>query len=312
MKVISVVSPCYNEGENVKELYLEVKKVFQELKDYRCEHIFIDNSSQDNTVELLKEIAAEDRDLKIIVNTRNFGPLRSPYYALLEAKGDAVVLMASDFQDPPFLIKDFIKKWEAGFDIVVGVKNKSEENPFMFKIRQFFYYLISKFSEEEQIKNFTGFGLYDKKFLNILRELNDPYPYFRGLIAEMGFQRAEVSFVQPKRKKGKSTANFFVLYNTAMLGFVSHSKIPLRMATFVGFALAIVSLVVAAVYFIYKIVVWDGFQVGVAPLVIGLFFFASIQLFFIGIVGEYIGAIYTQVKRRPLVIEKERINFDGV
>jgi|APSaa5957512622_1039677.scaffolds.fasta_scaffold31550_3 polyisoprenyl-phosphate glycosyltransferase len=311
MGFISVVTPCYNEEENVKELYLQVRSVFESLDgSYGYEHIFIDNASKDGTVSRLKEIAKKDKNVKIIVNARNFGHIRSPYHAILQARGDAVIMLVADLQDPPSMIAVFIKKWEEGYKIVVGVKSKSEENPVMFAIRKLYYNLIEKFSDTKQIKNFTGFGLYDKKFINILKNLNEPYPYFRGLIMEMGFEIAKVEFVQPKREKGKTKNNFYTLYDMAMLGFVNHSKVPLRMATFVGFAVAILSLLVALSYFIYKLIFWQSFQVGVAPMVIGVFFFAAVQLFFIGIIGEYIGAIYTQVKNRPLVIEKERINFE--
>lgn len=310
LKLISIVTPCYNEEGNVGELYRQVKEVFSGLEGHVYEHIFIDNASKDGTVKILKEIAKKDRNVKIIVNVRNFGHIRSPYYALFQTKGDAVILITADLQDPPYLIKDFIKKWEEGFKIVIGVKNKSEENPILFAIRKLYYSLIKAFSETEQIKNFTGFGLYDRKFIDILKELNDPYPYLRGLITEVGFERAEIEFVQPKRKKGKSHNNFYTLYDMAMLGFVNHSKAPLRMAAFIGFITAIGSFLTAVFYFIYKIIFWNSFQVGIAPIVIGFFFFSSIQLCFIGIIGEYIGAAYTQIKRRPLVIEKERINFE--
>ena len=310
MKLISVVTPCYNEEENIKDLYSQVKNVFNALGRYSYEHIFIDNASKDRTVSILKEIAEKDKNVRIIVNARNFGHIRSPYHAVLQARGDAIVCISADLQDPPSMIKNFIKKWEEGFKVVVGVKNKSEENLIMFAIRKLYYNLIEKYADTEQIKNFTGFGLYDREFVDVLRNLNEPYPYFRGLITEMGFERAEVEFTQPKRKKGKTKNNFYTLYDMAMLGFVNHSKVPLRMATFVGFSVAIFSLLVAVAYFIYKLIFWQSFQVGMAPMVIGVFFFAAVQLFFIGIIGEYIGAIYTQVKNRPLVIEKERINFD--
>ena len=312
MKLISVVTPCYNEKKNVREVYDQVKRVFgDDLGNYNYEHIFIDNASKDETVSILKEIAKEDKRVKIIVNARNFGHIRSPYYAILQAKGNAVISIVADLQDPPSMIKNFIKKWEEGFKVVIGVKNRSEENRIMFAVRKLYYNLIEKFSDIKQIKNFTGFGLYDKEFVDILRKLDEPYPYFRGLITEMGFERAEVEFVQPKRKKGKTKNNFYTLYDIAMLGFVNHSKVPLRMATFVGFSVAILSLLVAISYFIYKLIFWQRFELGMAPMVIGIFFFAAVQLFFIGIIGEYVGAIYTQVKNRPLVIEKERINFDA-
>lgn len=311
MKTISIMTACYNEEENIKDIYSQVKNVFDELDGYSYEHIFIDNASEDRTVSILKEIAAIDKAVKIIVNTRNFGPIRSPYYAILQAKGDAVISMAADLQEPPSMIGDFIEKWEEGFKVVVAVKSKSKENPIMFAIRNLYYNLIKKFSETKQIKNFTGFGLYDKEFVDVLRNLDEPYPYFRGLITDLGFETAEVQFVQPKRLKGVTKCrNFYTLYDVAMLGFVNHSKVPLRMATFIGFSVAIFSLLVAFGYFLYKLIFWEHFQLGIAPMVIGLFFFAAVQLFFVGIIGEYIGAIYTQVKNRPLVIEKERINFD--
>lgn len=308
-KLISIVSGCYNEEENVEELYNQVKAVFAELPQYRYEHIFIDNSSTDNTVAILKKLAATDYNVKIIVNIKNFGHVRSPYYGLLQARGDAAVLMASDLQDPPAVIKEFVRKWEEGNSIVVGVKAGSEENRLMFAIRKFYYSLIKRLSDIEQIKNFTGFGLYDQKFIAVLRTLKDPYPYFRGLITEVGFNRAEVPYIQAARKRGKTTNNFYSLYDFAMLGFVSHSKIPLRLASFIGFGMSVISFVVGIVYLVYKLLFWDRFEAGLAPLTIGIFLFSSIQLFFIGILGEYIGAIYTQVRERPLVIEKERINF---
>ena len=310
MKLISVVTPCYNEEENVRELYTQVKTIFDDLGNYTYEYIFIDNASKDDTVAILRGIAEGDKKVKVIVNARNFGHIRSPYHAILQAGGDAVIAIAADLQDPPAMIKDFIEKWEEGFKIVVGVKNKSEESRLMFVIRKLYYNLIEKYAETEQIKNFTGFGLYDKAFVDILRTLDEPYPYFRGLITEMGLEKAQVEFVQPKRTKGKTKNNFYTLYDMAMLGFVNHSKVPLRMATFIGFSVAIFSLLVAVAYFVYKLMFWQRFQVGAAPMVIGIFFFAAVQLFFTGIIGEYIGAIYTQVKNRPLVIEKERINFD--
>ncbi len=308
-KLISIVSPCYNEELNVEELYKQVKAVMAELPGYQYEHLFIDNASTDGTVAILKKIASADRTVKIIVNIRNFGHIRSPYYGLQQAHGDAVILMASDLQDPPTLIKELVAKWEAGSSIVVAVKNESEENKLMFLVRKAYYNLIKRFSDIEQIKNFTGFGLYDQKFIEVLRSLKEPYPYFRGLITELGFNRSEITYVQPARKKGKTKNNFYTLYDLAMLGFVNHSKIPLRLASFIGFGMSVISFIVGVVYLVYKLLFWDRFEAGLAPLTIGIFLFSSVQLFFIGIVGEYIGAIHTQVKARPLVIEKERINF---
>jgi len=309
MKLISIVTPCYNEEQNVEILHQKVKDVFDSIPEYNYEHIFIDNSSTDRTVSILKKIAITDSHTKIIVNIRNFGHIRSPYYGLLQSKGDAVILIVSDLQDPPELILDFIKKWEEGYKIVIGTKNKSKENRLMFLIRKVFYNLISKISDTSQIKNFTGFGLYDKTFIDILRKIDEPYPYFRGIVSEMGYEKIEIPYTQPKRENGKTKNNFYTLYDIAMLGFVNYSKLPLRLASFIGFGVSIFSILVAFIYFVYKLLFWSEFQLGIAPLVIGIFFFGGIQLFFLGIIGEYIGAIFTQVKGRPLVVEKERINF---
>jgi glycosyltransferase involved in cell wall biosynthesis len=310
MKRISVVTACFNEEENVKELYEQVKTVFVDLPEYEYEHIFIDNASKDRTVSILKEIAQKDHRVKIIVNTRNFGHIRSPFHALMQAKGDAVISIVADLQDPPIMIKKFIKKWEEGYKIVIGVKTQSEESPLFFAIRKAYYNLVGRLSEIELIKNFTGFGLYDQKVIETLRSIEDPHPYFRGLICDLGFERAVIEYVQPTRKRGFTKNNFYTLYDMAMLGITNHSKVPLRLATMTGFAVAILNLIVALGYFVYKLIFWNSFNVGIAPLVIGLFFFASVQLFFIGIIGEYIGSIHTQVLKRPLVVEKERINFD--
>jgi glycosyltransferase involved in cell wall biosynthesis len=309
-KLISVVTPCYNEEGNVEELYRRVKKVFDEgHPQYRYEHVFIDNASRDNTVQVLKRLAQADRSVKIIVNVRNFGHIRSPFYALLQTHGDATILMAADLQDPPELLPELIQKWEGGSKIALGVKNQSEESPLMFAIRKMYYDFIARVSDIELVKNATGFGLYDRDVIDKLREVADPYPYFRGLIAELGYDRAIVHFTQPTRKRGISSNNFYTLYDIAMLGITNHSKVPLRVAAMLGFLLSILSLLVAIGYFIYKLVFWEHFSVGVAPMVIGVFFFSSVQLFFIGIIGEYIGSIYTQVLKRPLVIERERVNF---
>lgn len=310
MKLISIITPCYNEEQNVDNLYQQVKAVFDNLPMYNYEHIFIDNSSTDRTVEILKGIAKLDKNVKIIVNRRNFGHIRSPYYGMLQSNGDAIILVVADLQDPPSMIPKFIEKWEDGYKIVIGIKNKSKENKLMFLIRKIFYKIISRISETDQIKNFTGFGLYDKSFIEILRNIEEPYPYFRGLVSELGFDKVEIEYVQPKRNKGKTKNNFYTLYDIAMLGFVNYSKLPLRLSSFIGFGVSFLSVFVAFIYLIYKLIYWDDFQVGIAPLVIGIFFFSGIQLFFLGVIGEYIGAIFTQVKKRPLIFEKERINFD--
>ena len=308
-RLVTVVSGCFNEEDNVEELYRRVKDVFAALPQYTHEHIFIDNASSDRTVEVLRKLAAADPAVKVIVNERNFGHIRSPYHALLQAKGEAVVCMASDLQDPPELIPQFLAKWESGYKVVIGVKNASEESALFFAVRRLYYWVSGKLSEVPLVKNFTGFGLYDQKVVAVLRQIDDPYPYFRGLICDLGFARAEIPYVQAARKRGFTKNNFYVLYDIAMLGITNHSKVPLRLATFTGFCLAGMSLLTAMAYLVYKLVYWNSFQLGLAPLIIGMFFFSSVQLIFLGIVGEYVGAIHTQVLKRPLVVEKERINF---
>ncbi|HUN53776.1 MAG TPA: glycosyltransferase family 2 protein [Smithella sp.] len=310
MPLISVVTPCFNEEDNVLELFQRVKKIFDDLPNYAYEHIFIDNASTDKTVTILKNIARDNPQVKIIVNTRNFGQIRSPMHATFQTKGDAVIGIVADFQDPPELIPDFIKKWEEGYKIVIGVKAKTEETFLLSAIRKTYYKIIGKLSDIEMVQNFTGSGLYDREVIEIIKKIDDPYPYFRGLICDIGFERAIILYNQPVRKRGVTKNNFYTLYDLAMLGITNHSKVPLRMATMTGFAAAILSLLFALAYFIYKLIFWKSFSLGIAPLVIGVFFFFAVQLFFIGIIGEYIGSIHTQVLKRPLVIEKERINFD--
>ena len=309
-KIISIVTPCFNEEENVMEVYQQVKDIFAQIAGYRYEHIFIDNASTDKTVQILREIAKNDFNIKVIINSRNFGAARSPYHALLQSRGDATIVVMADLQDPPPIIKNLVKKWEEGYKLVLAVKEKSEESSIMFAIRQLYYNTYNKLSNIQIVTNYCGFGLYDKAIIDILRKLDDPYPDLRSLLGEIGFERAILTYVQPKRKRGKTKNNFYNLYDQAMLGITRDSIIPLRLASFIGFFVAALNLLVAAGYFIYKIIYWDNFQLGIAPLVIGIFFFGGVQLFFLGIIGEYIGAIFTHVKKRPLVIEKERINFD--
>jgi len=309
-KLISIVTPCYNEEANVERIYFKVKEVMKSIPKYNYEHIFIDNASPDHTVEILKKIAEKDKNVKIIVNTRNFGHQKSPYYAFLQAHGDAVIPIVADLQNPPELILKFIEKWEQGFKIVVGVKTRSEESQLMFLVRRAYYNFVNKLSEVKLIKNFMGFGLYDKKVVEILRKIDDPDPFFRGIISEIGFKVVKIPYLQKIRKKGKTKNNFYVLYDSAMLGIINHSKIPLRIMALIGFLSAIINLIIGLIYFIYKLVFWQSFELGMAPLIIGVFLFFSVNLFFLGILGEYIGAIYTQVLKRPLVIEKERVNFN--
>jgi glycosyltransferase involved in cell wall biosynthesis len=308
-KKISLVTPCYNEEDNAHAIYTAVKKVMLAKPEYDYEHIFIDNHSGDKTVSILKQIASEDKNVKIIVNLRNFGHIRSPYYGLLQSTGDATILIVADLQDPPELINDFIAHWEQGHKIVVGVKNESKESFLMFGIRKTFYNLINRLSDTKLIKNYTGFGLYDRQVIEILKTIEDPYPYFRGLVCDIGFEIIKIPFVQPQRYRGITKNNFYTLYDIAMLGITNHSKVPLRLATMVGFVASLLSLMVAFIYFVYKLLYWESFTLGSAPLIIGVFLFSAVQLMFIGIIGEYVGSIHTQVLKRPLVIEKERVNF---
>ena len=309
MRLISVITPCFNEEQNVREVYEQIKKVFDDLQGYTYEHIFIDNASRDKTVDILKEIAKTDKRVKVIVNARNFGHIRSPSHAIRQAAGDAVIGIVADLQDPPHLIKEFIKKWEEGYKVVMAVKKDSHESGIMFWLRSLYYRVLRRLSDTEMVPNFYGFGMFDRSVIDIINSLDDPYPYFRGLIAEIGFESAKIEYVQPKRKRGITKNNFFSLYDLAMLGLTSHSKVPLRLATMLGFLSSAVCLLAALFYFVYKLLYWSSFSVGMGPVVIGIFFVASVQLFFLGIVGEYVGSIHTQVLRRPLVVEKERINF---
>ena len=303
MKRISIVTPCFNEQENIQELYERIQKALTGL-DYDYEHIFIDNASTDRTVELLRALAAQDKRVKVILNARNFGHIRSPYHALLQASGDAVIGMASDLQDPPEKIPEFIHKWEQGYKVVIGVKASSQEPGLFYFLRSLYYRVLRGLSDVRLIDNFTGFGLYDHKVIEILREFNDPYPYFRGLIADIGYDIARIEFDQPRRKRGLSKNNFYTLYDMAMLGIVSYTKVPLRLAAMFGFLSAAISFTVGLIYLVYKLIDWQNFSLGLAPVVIGLFFLGSVQLFFLGIIGEYIGSIYKLTVHRPLVIEK--------
>lgn len=310
MARFSIVTPAYNEEENVEELYCQVKSALGSAGVTDYEHIFIDNASTDRTLEILKQMAAQDPNVKIIVNARNFGHIRSPFHVLLQATGDAVIMIVADLQDPPSLIPEFIKEWNNGTKVVMGVKSKSKESPLLFLIRRLYYRLVTRLSGTPLIPNFTGFGLYDREVIEELKKIEDPYPYFRGLIPELGFASTQIEFTQPVRKRGISKNNFYTLYDMAMLGITSHSKVPLRLATMVGFLFSCVGLLVALGYLIAKLLFWDVFSAGTAPILIGIFLFFSVQLFFIGILGEYIASIHTQVLKRPRVIEKERINFD--
>lgn len=307
-KLISIVTPCYNEVDNIDELHQRIAAVMAPLP-YEYEHICIDNASTDGTVNKIKEIAASDSRVKLIVNARNFGHIKSPYYGILQSTGDACILIASDLQDPPEMIAEFIKKWEEGFKTVLAVKPESEELPLIFFLRKSYYHFITRISEVPLVKNATGAGLFDRVVVDILRDINDPYPYFRGLLCEIGFPVATVPFKQPRRQRGITKNNFYTLYDNAMLGITNHSKVPLRLMAIGGFLLSFMSLLAAMLFFIAKLIYWDSFQLGIAPMLIGIFFFGAIQTFFIGVLGEYVGAIHTQVRRMPLVVESERVNF---
>lgn len=309
MKKISIVTPCYNEEKNVRNIYEKVKNVFKNLNQYEYEHIFIDNASTDATMPILRELAEEDKNVKVIVNARNFGPVRSPYYGLLQAQGDAVVCISADLQEPPSLIADFLEKWEQGYKIVAGVKAQSEESRFYFYLRKLMYRVASKIAEVKFIKNFHGFGLYDKKVITLFKNIDDPYPYLRGMVSELGYKIAEVPYKQEERKHGKSKANLYVFYDWIMLALTSYSKFPIRIVTITGFLLAICSFIASIIFLCLKLFFWSSFSLGMAPLLIGLFFFSSIQLFFMGVLGEYVLSINTRIMKRPLVIEEERINL---
>jgi polyisoprenyl-phosphate glycosyltransferase len=306
---LSIVTPTYNEEPNVEELHARIARSMAQT-DCDYEHLFIDNASTDGTVAKVKALIQMDRRVKLIVNTRNFGHVRSPAHGILQAQGDAVVCMSSDLQDPPELIPEFIKRWREGFPIVLAVKRSSEESWLMRLVRGTFYDLLNRMAEVKPIKNSTGFGLYERKVVELLRASGDCYPYFRGFLAETGYSIAQVMFDQPPRKRGFTKNNVFTLYDMAMLAFVNHSKIPLRLASFVGFVGALLSALVGMGYLIFKLFNWEDFSLGVAPILIGTFLLGSLQLVFLGVIGEYIGFVFTRVKNEPLVVEKERVNFD--
>ena len=305
---ISIVTPTYNEAKNIKDLYLEIKK---EMLNISCEyeHIIIDNSSDDGTIEIIKKLAENDKNLKIIINAKNYGHIRSPFYALLQTNSNATILMASDFQDPINLIPKYIAEWKKGKKIVLGEKTSSEENKIKYSIRTLFYNFLNKISEFELPINTTGSGIFDKAIIEKLKKINDPYPYFRGLITELGEDISIIQFNQPKRKSGKTKNNLFTLYDIGMLGIVKHSRKPLRFMTLLGFLASIVSFTVGIIYLFYKLLFWDSFSLGLAPIIIGIFFVSAVQITLLGLVGEYIGVILLHQRNMPLVIEKKRINF---
>jgi glycosyltransferase involved in cell wall biosynthesis len=309
-KTISIVTPCFNEELNVLSVYNQVREVMFRIGKYEYEHIFIDNSSTDNTVAVLKSIAAEDKNVKIIVNSRNFGHIRSPIHALFQSRGDAVIGIVADLQDPPPMIADMIREWENGAYCVLGIKRSSEEHSLMFWLRKQYYKLVERLSTIETIQNYTGFGLYDRKVVELVRSFEDPYPYFRGMIAEIGLPTVKLLYDQPARKFGITKNNWYTLYDIGMLGIITNSKIPLRLAALAGFIGASLSFVAALGYLILKLLFWSTMSFGLAPMLVGVFFISSLQLVFLGVMGEYIGSIYTQVQKRPYAVELDRVNFE--
>jgi glycosyltransferase involved in cell wall biosynthesis len=310
MKSISIITPCLNEEDNVEALYEAVRAVMAGVRRYRYEHIFIDNASSDRTVEIVRRLAAKDRNVKLIVNTRNFGQVGSPFHALTQTRGDAVIGLVADFQDPPELIPEMIARWEEGYPMVVCIKRSSAENPLIYFLRKRYYRMISQLSAMETFENFTGFGLYDRKVVDQVIALGDAEPYFRGIIAELGHAHYKLHYDQPVRRRGKSKNNFLTLFDLAIIGIINHSKAPLRVMTFIGFCGALLSFLSGLAFLVYKLVFWTRFQVGVAPVVIGLFFGFSVQMILMGMLGEYVGAILTQLKHRPYAVERERMNFE--
>lgn len=311
MKKISVLIPCYNEEENVVPIYKEIAKEFEKYAGrYELELLFIDNDSTDNTRSFLREICKEDKRVKAIFNAKNFGQFNSPYYGMLQVTGDCVITMVCDFQDPIDLIPQYLAAWEEGYKIVIGIKTSSKENKIVYWVRGLYYKLIKKFSDVDQIEHFTGSGLYDRSFIEVLRNLKDPSPFLRGIVAELGYKRKEIPYEQPLRRAGKTKNNFYTLYDAAMLSITSYTKVGMRLCTFLGLLCSVISAIVGLVYLILKLIYWDNFPAGMAPVLIGIFLLGSVQLVFIGLIGEYILTINQRVMNRPLVVEEERINFN--
>lgn len=311
MKKISVMIPCYNEEENARPIYEAVRNELQKsCPNYDYEILFIDNKSTDNTRQIIRQICAEDKKVRAIFNSKNFGQFNSPYYGILQTSGDCTITICADFQDPVELIPRFVAEWEKGYKIVCGIKTSSKESKLMYFLRSCYYKAIKKLSSVEQIEHFTGFGLYDKSFVQTLRDLKDPTPFIRGIVAELGPQRKDIEYQQPQRRAGKTHNNWYSLYDAAMLSFTSYTKVGLRLATFAGFLISGINFLLALIYFIMKLIWWDRFIAGTAPLLIGVFFMGGIQLFFIGLLGEYIMSMNARIMNRPLVVEEERLNFD--
>lgn len=312
MKKISVMLPTYNEYENAMPIALAVENELKKLTEYDYEILFIDNCSTDGTRDVLRELCAGNKKIKAILNAKNFGQNNSPYHGLCQTTGDCVIAMCADFQDPVDMIPKLVEKWEEGYKIVSAVKSKSRENKIMRLLRTIYYKMIKKFSTVEQIEHFTGFGLYDRSFIEVLKNLHDPTPFLRGIVAELGFKKVEVPYEQQKRRFGKSKNNFFTLYDLAMLSFTSYTTIGLRLASFIGYIVAFISLVIAVVYLVYKLLNWETFNAGMAPVLIGMCFIGAVQLVFMGFMGEYLISMNKRIMNRPLVVEEERLNFEDV
>lgn len=309
MKKISVLVPCYNEQENVNAISEAIINELKKLDKYDYELVFIDNCSKDNTRNLIIDLCKKNKKIKAIFNCKNFGQFNSPYYGMLQTTGDCTILICADFQDPVEMIPQFVKEWENGYKIVIGIKNKSKENKLMYFLRSCYYKLIAKMSETEMIQHFTGFGLYDKEFIKVLKDLDDPKPFLRGIVAELGYERKEITYEQPKRRAGETHNNFYTLYDAAMLSFTSYTKAGLRLATFIGAIISAVSFIIGIIYLILKLIYWERYAAGTTPILIGMFFLGAIQLFFIGFLGEYILSMNSRIMKRPLVVEEKRINF---
>ena len=308
-KIITIVSPTYNEEENVLLFYSRVNEIIKNILNYQFEFLFIDNASTDETANILKDLAKQDKKIKVILNTRNFGHIRSPYWGIIQSQGDATIYLASDLQDPPELIPKFIDAWERGFKVVLGVKPESKLNFINHQLRKAYYLFLNKISNVSIVKNSTGFGLYDREVLNEVRKINDPYPFLRGIIAELGYEVKQILFLQERRNAGSTKNNFYTLYDIGMLGIISHSITPIRIASIVGFLVGSLSFIFALIFTILKLIYWDSFPLGISPIIIGMFFMFGLILIFIGFLGEYIGSIHTYLQKRPIVVEKERINF---
>ena len=306
-KVISIVLPCYNEEQNLEEIFLKVKDVTRQIADYQFKFCFIDNASTDRSIEIIEEICRKNDDAIAILNSRNFGFARSPFHGILEAPGDCVIMLATDQQEPPELIPKFINHWEDGAKVVVGQKTSSEESLWMYAVRACFYKTMNRISDINLLQQVTGFGLYDRRVLDIFRELNEPFPYTRGLITEIGLPYVTIPFRQLSRKKGKTKFNFMGLYDLGMLAVTSYAKTPMRIATLVGFTMSLMSLILAFVFLVVKLFFWDNFPAGYSSAIVSIFFLGSVQIFLLGLLGEYLLATMNYVKKRPLVVEERRL-----